>query len=199
MAKKILIALVVMVVILVTVIAMQPAAFTIERRTTINAPVSLPYAQVNDFHKWASWSPWEKMESDLNKTYSGPESGVGAHYAWAGKETGEGNMTIVEAQPFERIAIDLNFTKPVEASNKTTFTFKPSGPATEVVWSMTGHKNFMSKAFGLVMDMDKMVGGDFEKGLAEMKTLAETEAAKVVVEPAVAVAPVVIEADAGTP
>ncbi len=179
MAKKLLIAVAVVVAVLLVVIAIQPADFSIERKTSINAAPSFAYAQVDDFHKWGNWSPWEKMEGAAGpqKTYSGPNSGVGSHYAWSGEKTGTGEMTITETKPSEKLAIDLHFIKPFEARNVATFAFAPTAAGgTDAAWSMTGKRNFMSKAFSLVMDMDKMVGPDFEKGLAGIKRLAEADA-----------------------
>ncbi len=198
MAKKILIAFALVLGILVVIIALQPAAFTVERHTMVNAPPAMVYAQIDDFHRWADWSPWEKMDGDsLKKTYTGPSAGVGAHYEWAGEKTGEGNMTINEARPNERVAIALNFTMPFKAENTSTFAMTPSGAGTDVSWAMSGNRGFMEKAMGLVMDMDKMIGPDFEKGLADIKRLAEADAAKMV---APAAAPELAAAvDAGTP
>ena len=192
MAKKILLALALVLGLLVVIIAMQPAAFTIVRTATINAPPQLVFAQVNDFHRWLAWSPWEKTLTDVKQSYSGDDFGVGAKYAWASKES-DGNMTIEESKP-ERISIALNFTQPFKAENRTLFDFKPEGTGTAVTWSMTGTRDFMSKAAGLVMDMDKLVGGDFENGLAAMKTIAEAEATS---SAAAAVAAQASEAKAG--
>ena len=198
MAKKILGAFAAMLGILIVIIGLQPAAFTVERHALINAPPTVVYAQVHDFHRWADWSPWEKMEAgNLKKTYSGPNSGVGAHYEWVGDKTGEGNMTINEAKPNERVAIALNFVEPFKAENTATFVMTPSGAGTDVSWAMTGHKGFMEKAMGLVMDMDKMIGPDFEKGLAEIKRLSEAEVAKLAAVPPAPEA--VVAVDAGTP
>lgn len=203
MAKKIVAVLAGVIIILLIVITMQATAFTIERRVTINAPADVIFTHVNDFHRWAAWSPWEKMDADLKKTYSGPESGVGAHYEWDGEKTGSGNMTIKEAKA-DRTAIELNFVKPFAATNEAVFTVKPLGAENEVTWSMTGQRNFMAKAAGLVMDMDKLVGGDFEKGLADLKKAAEATvaaAAAAAAKPVEAVAPsdAAPVADAGTP
>ncbi len=173
MFKKILLALLVVLVVLVAVIAMQPADFTISRSTTVNAPPAAVFTQVNDFRKWEAWSPWLKMDPDTKVTFDGPSEGKGAKYAWVSEKTGEGNMTIVESQPAERVMIDLIFVKPFKADNDVDFTFKPEGTGTAVTWTMTGKNNFLGKAFGLFMDMDKMVGGDFEKGLAGIKSAAE--------------------------
>ncbi len=187
MAKKILVALAVVVVILVAVIAMQPANFTIKREATVAAPPSVVFAQVNDFKRWADWSPWDKMDPSMKRTYTGAPAGVGAHYGWVGNDkVGEGAMTIDSVKENEHIAITLEFIKPFAAKNQTEFDFKADGTGTHVTWAMSGSRGFLEKAFGLVMDMDKLVGGDFEKGLGSMKTLAEAEAAKAVAAPATA-------------
>ena len=164
----------VVVVVLCVVIAMQPADFTITRSTEINASTDKVFELVNDFHKWDQWSPWAKLDPNMKVTYSGADSGVGAEYSWSGNdEVGEGKMTIKSNHPPKQIVINLEFIKPFAAKNLTGFDFRAEGEKTNVTWSMIGKKNFMTKAFCLVMDMDKMVGGDFEKGLAQMKTVAE--------------------------
>jgi Polyketide cyclase / dehydrase and lipid transport len=178
MVKKILLYGVVVIVLIIAVfcvvVAMQPAHYTVERSTTINAPAPAVFAQVNDFHKWEAWSPWAKMDPNMKTTYSGPPAGNGAVYSWAGnKDVGEGRMTITESRPSDLIKIKLEFIKPFAATNATDFTFTPQGNATNVKWTMTGEKNFITKAFTMFMNMDKMVGDDFEKGLLQMKLVAE--------------------------
>jgi len=181
MIKKILLGLVVFIVVLVVVfvciVALQPSHYRIERSANINAPASVVFAQVNDFHKWEAWSPWAKIDPAMKQTYEGASSGTGAIYTWAGNnQVGEGRMTITESHPNDLIKIKLEFIKPWSATNATDFAFKPQGNQTAVTWTMDGDNNFMGKAFGLFMNMDKMVGGDFEKGLAQMKSVAETAA-----------------------
>lgn len=173
MLKKILLILAALLVVLLAVIAMQPADFSVSRSTTVNAPPSAPFAQVNDFRNWAGWSPWLKMDPATKVTFDGPAEGKGAKYAWVSEKTGEGNMTILESQANERILIDLIFVKPFAGDNDVEFTFKPEGSGTLVTWKMTGKNSFMGKAFSLLMSMDKMVGGEFEKGLADIKAAAE--------------------------
>jgi hypothetical protein len=178
MIWKILIALVVIVVGLVAVIALQPARYRVSRSTTIAAPAPVVFAQVNDFHRWAAWSPWEKIDPAMKRTYEGPPAGVGASYTWAGNgEVGEGRMAIVESRPSDLIQVKLEFVKPFAGTSVAEFTFKPEGKPdgdrTLVTWSMTGDKNFIAKAIHLVMSMDRMIGDQFDKGLAAMKTVAE--------------------------
>ena len=174
MIKKILIGLAVIVVILVVIIALQPSTYQVERSATISAPAAAVFAQVNDFHKWNAWSPWAKLDPAMKQTFEGTPAGNGAIYTWAGnKEVGEGRMTITDSHPSDQIKIKLEFLKPFAATSTTEFTFTPQGNQTVVKWKMSGENNFIAKAFHLVMSMDKMIGGDFEKGLAQMKSVAE--------------------------
>ncbi len=177
--KKILIGISVVVVAFVVVVALQPADFRVTRTATIAAPPEMVFAQVNDFRNWNEWSPWAKLDPNTKNTFDGPASGVGSGFAWAGnKEVGEGRMTITESKPNDLVKMKLEFIKPFQAVNTTEFTFKPEGDNTAVTWSMSGKNNFMFKAVGLFMNTDKMIGGDFEKGLASMKSIAETAAKK---------------------
>ena len=174
MLKKILIALAAIVVVFVGVVAMQPSDFRIVRTATISAPAPAVFAQVNDFHNWEAWSPWAKLDPAAKNSFEGPSAGIGAIFRWAGnKEVGEGSMTITESRPSDLIRIKLEFLKPFAATNSAAFTFKPDGDQAAVTWSMAGKNNFISKAICLFMNMDKMVGGKFEEGLAAMKSIAE--------------------------
>jgi hypothetical protein len=162
------------ILVLVAAISMQPSEFRIERSTTIAAPADKVFVQVNDFHNWDGWSPWAKLDPTMKQTYEGAPAGVGAIYTWSGAgKVGEGRMTIMESRPNDLVSIKLEFVKPFKATNTADFAFKTGSSQTEVTWSMTGRKNFMFKAFGLIMSMDKMVGGDFERGLASMKSVVE--------------------------
>jgi len=173
MLKKILIGVGAALALLVVVILMQPATFHIERSMMMAAPPEAAFAQVNDFHAWSAWSPWEKLDPNLKRSYDGPPAGVGAKYAWVGnKEVGEGRMTIEQSSP-SAIVIKLEFLKPFAATNAATFTFTKTAEGTKTTWAMDGNNNFVSKAFHLVMNMDKMIGPDFERGLASMKAAAE--------------------------
>lgn len=174
MVKKILLGTTVLGTILGTVIALQPPRFHVERSIAIAAPPERAFSQVVDFHQWATWSPYEKLDPGMKRTYSGAPSGMGATYAWAGNgKAGEGRMTIDESDSPSKIGIRLEFLKPFKATNRATFTFVRTGTDTKVTWAMDGNNNFISKAFHLVMDMDKLVGSDFERGLASMKANAE--------------------------
>jgi hypothetical protein len=174
MIRKILIGLAIVIVVLVIFIALQSSTYHVERSATMNAPAPAVFAQVNDFHKWNAWSPWAKLDPAMKQTFEGAPAGNGAVYTWSGnKEVGEGRMAITESHPSDLVKIKLDFLRPFAATSDTVFTFKPNGNQTVVTWSMTGDKNFIAKAFHLVVNMDKMIGGDFEKGLAQMKSVAE--------------------------
>jgi hypothetical protein len=174
MLKIILISLAVIVLLLVVIIAMQPSDFRVARGTTVSAPPSAVFAQVNDFHKWEAWNPWGKIDPAMKQAYEGAPAGTGAVYTWTGNnEVGQGRMTITESRPSELIRVKLEFFKPFAATNTAEFTFKPEGNQTGVRWSMFGEKNSMAKAVHLFMNMDKMIGGQFEKGLSSMKAVAE--------------------------
>ncbi|HEY3306483.1 MAG TPA: SRPBCC family protein [Candidatus Binatia bacterium] len=179
MLKKILIGLIVIVVAFVVVVALQPSEYRVARSATIAAPATVVFAQVNDFHNWDAWSPWAKIDPAMKKTHAGAPAGTGAIYTWAGNDqVGEGRMTLTESRPNELVRIKLEFLKPFASTADTEFTFKPQGNQTAVTWSMAGEKNFMAKAFGLFMNMDKMIGDDFEKGLRQMKSAAEAASTK---------------------
>jgi hypothetical protein len=150
-------------------IATRPSEFLIARSRTLAAPPEVVHAYVNDFHKWAEWSPWEKIDPGMMREYSGAPAGAGASYHWLGNdEVGEGRMTITESRAPESVIIRLEFLKPFAATNTAEFFILHDGLGTEVTWSMTGHNGFLAKAFGLFLNVDKRVGGDFEKGLADL-------------------------------
>ncbi|MBC8097546.1 MAG: SRPBCC family protein [Akkermansiaceae bacterium] len=174
----VLVALAIIGILLFVIIAGQPDEFTILRSAKISAPPENVFAQVNDFHKWEAWSPWAKLDPNAKNTFEGPPAGTGAGFAWAGNnKVGEGRMTLTESRPNDYIRINLEFLKPFKAVNTTEFTFKPDGEKTTLTWTMSGKNNFMAKAFGLFVDCDKMVGGQFEQGLANMKAIVESPAA----------------------
>jgi uncharacterized protein YndB with AHSA1/START domain len=176
----ILIGLAVVVVALVAIVSMQASTMRIQRSAVFSAPPSAVFEQVNDFHNWDAWSPWAKLDPTCKNTFDGAPSGKGAIFSWDGnKKVGAGRMTITDSRPYELIRIKLEFLRPFKATNTTEFTFKPQADGTRVTWTMTGEKNFMCKAMCLFMNMDKCVGGDFEKGLAAMKTIAESSAQRV--------------------
>ena len=175
MLKKILIGVAAVIVALAVVIALQPSTFHIERSTSVSAPPSIVFAQVNDFHAWQAWSPWEKLDPNMKRSFEGPASGVGAKYAWVGNDdVGKGSMTIQQSDAPSRVAIQIEFIEPIAATNTATFTFTPAGATTKVTWAMDGKNDFAGKAFDLFMSMDKVVGADFERGLAALKSVAES-------------------------
>lgn len=154
--------------------ARRPDEFAVRRSADIRAPADKVFSLINDFREWPKWSPWEKLDPNLKRTLSGAEAGRGSVYEWQGdKRVGAGRMEILDSVPHSRINIKLSFLKPFRAENRTTFTITPVDGASRVLWEMTGTNNFMFKLMGLVMNMDKMVGADFEKGLAAMKAEAE--------------------------
>ncbi|TKW80407.1 MAG: polyketide cyclase [Bradyrhizobium icense] len=154
--------------------ATKPDTFRIERSAVINAPAENIFAVLSDFHQWGGWSPWEHKDPDMKRTYGGAERGKGAVYGWEGdKNVGTGRMEILEANGPSKLAIKLDFFKPFEAHNTAEFTMLPQGNATNVHWVMHGPANFMSKVMQVFMSMDKMVGKDFEQGLANLKRLTE--------------------------
>jgi uncharacterized protein YndB with AHSA1/START domain len=154
--------------------ATKPDTFRIERSTTINAPAEKIFAVLSDFHQWTGWSPWEHKDPALKRNYSGAERGKGAIYGWEGnKDVGTGRMEILEANTPSKLVIKLDFFKPFEAHNTAEFTMLPQGNATNVHWVMQGPAPFMSKVMGVFMNFDKLVGKDFETGLANLKQLTE--------------------------
>lgn len=154
--------------------ATRSGSFRIQRSAVIAAPPEKIFARIDDLHAWASWSPWENIDPALKRSYSGAASGRGAAYAWEGNsKVGSGRMEIVESSAPARIAIKLDFFRPFEAHNTAEFTFEARGGSTTVTWAMFGPRPFISKLMGLVFNMDRMVGGQFEQGLAKLKTLTE--------------------------
>ena len=172
MLKKILLALVVLIFVFVIVVALRPADFRVARSATIAAAPAALFEQVNDLHKFQDWNPWAKIDPAAQMTYSGPPSGVGAGYNWAGNsEVGEGTMTITESRPGELVRCRMEFRKPFAATNTAEFTFQAEGDQTVMTWSMSGANNFMGKAVSLFLDCDKMVGPQFEKGLENLRAV----------------------------
>ncbi|MBI3191328.1 MAG: SRPBCC family protein [Pedosphaera parvula] len=177
MLKIILIALPAVIIVFLIVVAMQPSEFRVARSATIAAPPETVFSHVNELKKWEAWSPWAKLDPNAKSTFSGPPAGVGAVMAWAGNnQVGEGRMTITESRPSETVRFKLEFFKPMAGVCTAHFTFKPEGQQTTVTWTMEGTNNFIAKAISLFMNCDKMVGGQFEKGLASMKAVVETAA-----------------------
>lgn len=154
--------------------ANMPDVMTVTRRIRIGAPRETVFGLLQDFRRWPLWSPWEQLDPDLKRTYGGAPFGEGATYDWSGnRKAGSGRMRIVEAAFPNRLAIELSFIRPFETQNRVEFNLLPEGGQTEVIWSMRGPNPPMAKLMSLVMDMDKMIGKDFEKGLAQLKAAAE--------------------------
>jgi len=175
--KKVFVVLLVIILAFVVVVALQPADFQVSRTINISAPAPTVFELVNDFHKWENWSPWAKLDPNAQNSFAGPTAGAGSIFRWSGNtEVGEGSMIITESEPNERVLIQLVFVKPFKATNFSEFTLEPNGDQTQITWSMSGKNNFMAKAVGLFMDCDTMIGGQFEQGLANIKSLAESTA-----------------------
>jgi Polyketide cyclase / dehydrase and lipid transport len=171
------IGLLVLLAVLLLFIASRPAKFRIERSAQMSASSAAVFALLNDFHQWGKWSPWEKLDPAMKKTFSGAESGTGAEYAWVGNnKAGEGRMTMLDSKPHEQLSIKLQFLKPFPATNLTTFKLEPAPGGTTVHWIMEGENGFAGKAFALFMNMDKMLGASFEEGLANLNKAAQTSA-----------------------
>jgi len=162
------------IIVLLVLTSRQPADFKITRSGSISAPASAIFPHVNNLHKWEAWSPWAKLDPNAKNSFEGPSEGVGAKMSWAGNnKVGVGSMTIMESRPDEFVQFKLEFQKPMQASNIAEFIFKPEGDQTAVTWTMSGTNNFMGKVMNLVMNCDKMVGGQFEKGLADLRAVVE--------------------------
>lgn len=155
--------------------AISPDHFRVERTATIAAPPEKIFPLINDLRQWTAWSPWEKIDPALKRSYSGPKEGVGAAYSWQGNnEVGVGRMQITESDPNARVEIKLDFQMPFEAHNIAEFTLHPqNGSGTQVTWAMYGPSPYTHRLMQLVFDMDDMVGGKFEQGLTNLKTAAE--------------------------
>jgi len=174
MIKKIAIAVVVLLGALLIYAATQPDTFRIQRAATIKAPPERIFAVLNDFLRWESWSPWEKKDPAMKRTFSAVTSGKGAVYAWEGnRDVGQGRMEIAESVAPSKVAIKLDFVKPFEAHNIVEFTLEPKGDSTHVTWAMQGPMPYISKLITVFVNMDSMVGKDFEAGLANLKTNTE--------------------------
>jgi uncharacterized protein YndB with AHSA1/START domain len=156
-------------------VATRPDEFRVARSTVIAAAPEKIFLRVNTLRLWQDWSPWAKLDPDAKTTFEGPESGVGAVMRWDGNnKVGQGSMTIIESRPNESIKFRLDFLKPMQATSAAEFTFKAEGGQTTVTWSMSGENNFVRKAMSVIMNCDKMIGGQFEKGLASLRDVARS-------------------------
>ncbi len=174
MLPIVLIAVAAVITVFLIVVALQPSEFRVARTVVMAAPAGAIFDEVNDFHRWRPWSPYETLDPQMERRYEGPQAGPGASYAWKGnKDVGEGRSTIVESRPNDLVRIKLEFVRPFACTNTVEFTFKPQGDQTAVTWSLAGRNSFLSKAVGLFMNMDKMIGGQFDQGLTQLKSLVE--------------------------
>lgn len=168
--------IVVGVIVVLLLAAQKPDTFQVKRSVTINAPPDKIYPLIADFHRWREWSPYEEKDPNMKRTYGAVASGKGATYGWDGdKNIGAGSMEITQADAPGKVALKLDFTRPFEAHNTVDFTLAPQGDATVVMWDMRGPTPFFAKIIHVFLNMDKMVGGDFEAGLAKLKSLAEAK------------------------
>lgn len=169
-----LVIIAILIIALLDIASLKPNTFSLVRTAEIKAPPEKIFAQLNDFKNWGAWSPWEKMDLEMKKTFKGPASGKGAYYSWIGnKKVGEGNMEITRSVPSKVVELNLNFLKPFKASNITQFAITPQGNSSHVRWEMRGPLNLFMKVMHMFMNMDKMVGKDFEEGLANLKAVSE--------------------------
>lgn len=175
MSLSLIILLVVAVVIVgfLGFVVTRPNSFRLERSTVVNAAPAKVFPLINDFHNWTRWSPFEGMDAELKRTYDGPANGLGAIYGWDGAKTGVGRMEILESRLDARVLIKLDFHKPFEAHNLADFMLEPAGDGAKVTWAMSGPSPFITKLMGIVFPMEKMLGPQFEQGLAAMKAAAE--------------------------
>jgi hypothetical protein len=173
MLKKAGLVLVALLAALLVVAATRPDSFSVERRTVVQASPQQILPMIADFHRWAEWSPWEKLDPAMKRSFGGPGAGVGATYAWEGnRDVGSGRMAVLSSSA-EKVSIQLDFIEPFEGHNTTDFQLTPQGSGTELRWVMTGPAPFVTKLMGVFISMDAMIGKDFEKGLAQLKAAAE--------------------------
>ena len=171
---RLVLILVIAVVAVLVYAATRPGSFHVERAIAVKAPPEKIFTLIDDFHKWASWSPYEKLDPGMSRTISGADSGKGAVYEWSGNnKAGAGRMEITDSTPPSSVGIKLDFTKPFETHNMVTFTLKPDGDTTNVTWAMDGPMPYIAKIMGIFVNMDTMIGKDFETGLAALKAQAE--------------------------
>jgi len=176
--KKVLLGIVAVlglgIVVILGLAATQPDSFEVSRSTVIGAPPAVVYGFVEDLHRHGAWSPWDKLDPDMKRTFSGAAHGPGAVYEWSGNDdVGAGRMTIVSTRPDQQVDVRLEFLKPFESTSATSWLIQPRGDGSQVTWSMTGPNNFVSKIMCVFVDMDSMIGKDFEKGLDSLKAVSE--------------------------
>jgi len=169
------VAVFVLIVALILFISTRPAVFRVERSAQISAPGDVVFSIINDLHQWHRWSPWEKLDPNMQKTFEGPTTGPGSSHAWKGnKKVGSGRNTILDSKSPEFISMKLEMFAPFACTNQVTFRLAPVDGGTKVTWIMEGRNNFMAKGFSCIMNMDKMIGKDFEEGLANLNTVTQS-------------------------
>ena len=188
MAKKIVLGVfafvVVVIVGLLVAVSMQPSELVVSRSATISASPEAVFPHINNLQNWDAWSPWDKKDPDMKKNFNDTESGEGASYSWDGNDdVGAGSMTIVKSVPNEQVDFHLEFTRPWESECDVDFQLEPAGEGSKITWTMRGENDFMGKLMSMFMDMDAMIGKDFEEGLAGLKEEAEKEGSTPLEEP----------------
>jgi uncharacterized protein YndB with AHSA1/START domain len=172
--RKVLIAILVLIIGLLGYASTKPDQFRVERSIVIKAPAEKIFPHINNFHQWEAWSPYEKLDPAMKRNFSGTGVGVGAIYAWDGNsDVGAGRMEILESTPSSAIKIKLDFLKPIEGHDMAEFTLAPEGDGTKVTWAMSGPAAYIMKVMSVFLDMDHMIGKDFEAGLNNLKALIE--------------------------
>jgi len=174
MLRKIALVVVLAIAVLLVFAATRPDTFRVERTARIDAPAEKIFPLIDDFHRWGAWSPYEKLDPGMKRSFGGAASGKGATYAWQGNgQAGAGRMEIVESAPSSKVAIQLDFIEPFEGHNMAEFTLQPQGSATQVTWAMHGPSPYVARLMGIFFNMDRMIGKDFEAGLANLKAATE--------------------------
>lgn len=176
---NVLIGIVVLIAVFLLYVSQRPSEFRVSRSQLISAPPGIVFKQVNNLHMWDAWSPWEKLDPTMKKTFEGPEEGVGAVSRWEGNsQVGSGSNTIVQSKPNEAIHFKLEMLKPFQGTNQVEFTFEPQGDQTVATWTMTGKLVFVTKIMDTLIGMDKMIGDQFQIGLKQLKAVCEADAGK---------------------
>jgi uncharacterized protein YndB with AHSA1/START domain len=174
MLKTIAVIIVVLLAALLAYAATKPDSFAVRRTATVKAPPEKIFPLINDYHNWGSWSPYEKLDPNMKKTLSGAAKGEGAIYEWDGNnKAGKGRMEITDSVPSSKVTIKLDFSKPIEGHNLAEFILEPNGDSTKVTWATSGPTPYIAKVMSVFFDMNKLIGKEFETGLANLKTVAE--------------------------
>ena len=177
MLKKAALAVLLLLSAILAFISTREATYSVSRSTTISAPAEVVFGMVDDLHEWVKWSPWDSLDPEMTKTFSGPKSGVGASYSWSGNDAvGKGTMTIIESRPPNEVSYRLEFVEPWASTSNPGFTIEKEPDGVYVTWTITGEHRFIGKAMSLFVDLDQEIGPDFERGLDSLKARAESEA-----------------------